>query len=344
MRTSELKTLIFNVYPKKLKRPIQNFVLIGFLWALAFSQAEAMPHSYPSKDTQRCLKLLEKAENLYGIPPQLLKAIALTESGRMQGDRFVPWPWTINVNGKGFFYATKTEAIQAVRNFQKKGIKSIDVGCMQINLMHHPDAFDSLEEAFDPASNIRYGAEFLVRLRDNNKGVWKQAVGLYHSGRPDLYEPYRQKVIKIWYENRKQKHRLNPYRRQSPPPWQSSYRRYMQHDENEPVTLAREARLVLTKASLPSQTLTSSETKRVPSLKALRGTAIKMLYATDTQASTTRLRQVKSRLRPQSRFVSAKKFDPPVKKILPLRASYQTINPNLKPGPLIMAYNLKNIS
>ena len=35
---------------------------------------------------------------------------------------------------------------------------------MQINLFHHPDAFASLDAAFDPMDNIAYGADFLRRL------------------------------------------------------------------------------------------------------------------------------------------------------------------------------------
>ena len=202
--------MTFNLYAKIFKRLREIFGLLGFLRLSIVFQAEAQPNSCALGDIQHCLKLLERVENLYAIPSQLLKAIALTESGRMEGDHFVPWPWTINVKRKGYFYRTKADAIRAVQKFQKQGIRSIDVGCMQINLMHHPHAFSSLEEAFDPAANIRYWAEFLVRHRDSNKGLWKHAVGLYHSGRPTLYESYRQKMFKIWYENRKKKHRFNP--------------------------------------------------------------------------------------------------------------------------------------
>ena len=42
--------------------------------------------------------------------------------------------------------------------------KSVDVGCMQISLTYHPDAFSSMDQAFDPASNADYGARFLAQL------------------------------------------------------------------------------------------------------------------------------------------------------------------------------------
>ena len=34
-----------------------------------------------------------------GVPSPVLYAIALQESGVRQGDRIVPWPWTLNVAG-----------------------------------------------------------------------------------------------------------------------------------------------------------------------------------------------------------------------------------------------------
>ena len=108
---------------------------------------------------------------------------------------------------------------------------------------------------------------------------------------------------------------------------------------------SQEARLVFTKASPLPQEALPFKTQRVPSLRSLRGDGFKMLYAAAaTQASATRLRQVKSRLQNKSGLTAAQKFDPPVKKILPLRANYQTVNPNLRPGPLIMAYNSQPIN
>jgi soluble lytic murein transglycosylase-like protein len=74
-------------------------------------------------------------------------------------------------------------------------VRSIDVGCAQINLMYHPSAFASVEQAFDPASNADYAARFLKELRDTTAGGnWMTAAGDYHSLTPELAEPYRQQV------------------------------------------------------------------------------------------------------------------------------------------------------
>jgi hypothetical protein len=67
-----------------------------------------------------------------------------------------PWPWAIDADGVGQFFATKAQAVAAVAALQAQGVHSIDVGCMQVNLMHHPDAFMSLDQAFDPTANTAF--------------------------------------------------------------------------------------------------------------------------------------------------------------------------------------------
>ncbi len=74
-------------------------------------------------------------------------------------------------------------------------MRSIDVGCAQVNLMHHPTAFASLEQAFDPAANADYAARFLKQLWGTTAGGnWMTAAGHYHSQTPELADPYRQQV------------------------------------------------------------------------------------------------------------------------------------------------------
>jgi hypothetical protein len=141
---------------------------------------------------------------MQSIPRHLLAAIALAESGRKHptlGKR-MPWPWTVMAEGQGRYLPTKEAAIQEVRELQAKGIGNIDVGCMQVNLYYHPDAFFSLEQAFDPASNVAYAGRFLRSLFADS-GAWDEAAGRYHSATPELKDPYRDKVVQIW--NREQR-------------------------------------------------------------------------------------------------------------------------------------------
>jgi hypothetical protein len=169
------------------------------IWAaLALGAAALVPDSAAAA-ADRCASLIARAEQREGIPRRLLRAISLAESGRHDRVRnaLVSWPWTINVRGDGKFFATKSAAVKAVKKYRARGIHSIDVGCMQVNLMHHPKAFSSVEAAFEPKRNVAYAAAFLRRLREAS-GSWIQAIANYHSQDGDRGRRYMLRVLQIW--------------------------------------------------------------------------------------------------------------------------------------------------
>jgi len=147
---------------------------------------------------QQCRTAINEAERTGGVPERLMQAIGIMESGRRDETGAVSaYPWTINAQGIGSYYASKAEAIAAVTALRARGINSIDVGCMQVNLMHHASAFASLDEAFDPAANARYAARFLNRLLAQT-GSWPGATAGYHSLTPGIGDDYARKVLAIW--------------------------------------------------------------------------------------------------------------------------------------------------
>jgi len=99
--------------------------------------------------------------------------------------------------GEGRYFTRKAEAVAEVRALQRRGVTNIDVGCMQINLQHHPDAFANLEEAFDPTANTAYAARFLASLR-GSAGSWLRAAAYYHSRTPERAKAYSDKVRRLW--------------------------------------------------------------------------------------------------------------------------------------------------
>jgi Transglycosylase SLT domain len=147
----------------------------------------------------QCRAAIQAAEHGTRIPSNLLAAIGMVESGRPDPatGQVHPWPWTINAEGQGMVFNTKADAITAVQKLQAQGIHSIDVGCMQVNLMHHPQAFASLDEAFDPPANARYAARFLQELFTRT-GTWPMAAAFYHSATPDLGQDYSRRVMAVW--------------------------------------------------------------------------------------------------------------------------------------------------
>lgn len=169
------------------------------LLVLAGVPAKADPVTPPGwlqQQAAECQSAIARAETLYKLPHGLLGAIARTESGRpitaMNDVR--AWPWTIDADGKGLFLDSKAAAIAWVRQAVTHGARFIDVGCMQVDLQLHPNAFASLDEAFDPERNTDYAARYLLSLRAEAKGDWNVAVGLYHSHTPELAAAYRELV------------------------------------------------------------------------------------------------------------------------------------------------------
>jgi len=114
-----------------------------------------------------CAAEIARVERAEAIPAHLLGAIARVESGRWNraDGAIFAWPWTVTAGGRGRFLPDKQAAIAEVRRLRADGIANIDVGCMQINLLHHPDAFADLDTAFDPAANVAYAGRFLTELR-----------------------------------------------------------------------------------------------------------------------------------------------------------------------------------
>ncbi|HEX3347999.1 MAG TPA: transglycosylase SLT domain-containing protein [Acetobacteraceae bacterium] len=143
----------------------------------------------PTTPSGLCDAAITATEAKLGIPKGLLHAIGTVESGH--------WPWIIDVAGEDRMFQTKDEAVAATQALLAQGVKSIDVGCVQVNLMWHPNAFASLDDAFEPRNNVAYGGHFLRELYVA-LGSWDSAAGAYHSQTPDLAEPYRQLVMARW--------------------------------------------------------------------------------------------------------------------------------------------------
>jgi hypothetical protein len=150
-------------------------------------------------ETFQCLEATRKIESEYNIPPHILSAIALTESGRRDHKTKLqmPWPWTANIGGAGRYFKTKNEALLTFKQLIAKKNYMFDVGCMQINWRYHKNAFSSIEQALDPYYNVRYAAEFLTSLYAQT-GSWTQAAVYYHSKTPVYYQKYRKIVGTNW--------------------------------------------------------------------------------------------------------------------------------------------------
>lgn len=153
--------------------------------------------AYDQRDP--CGAETRRQERLQAIPDGLLTAIAHVESGRYDGARraLIAWPWTVMAEGKGRYLPSKAAAIAEVMALKGRGVRNIDVGCMQVNLQVHGEAFPDLDTAFDPRANVAYAARFLKDLQAET-GSWATAGTHYHSRTPHLAARYRIKLATAW--------------------------------------------------------------------------------------------------------------------------------------------------
>ncbi len=145
-----------------------------------------------------CLSEVAAAESRHHLPAGLLVSMALVESGRTRPDGTVsPWPWTLRAQGQGRYFETSEDAQREARKSLAAGDALIDVGCLQVDLFHHPDAFPTLAAAFDPRQNADYAARYLADLAQA-RGSWLEGVAAYNAGRPFDGVDYLSKVLYRW--------------------------------------------------------------------------------------------------------------------------------------------------
>ena len=124
-----------------------------------------------------CEREMARAAELHGIPLGILYAVGLTETGR----RGALNPYALGAEGQTVFARNMDDAIASFEAMRQKGIKLIDLGCMQINHYYHGGKFVSVRAMFDPARNVDYAARFLKELKQR-EGSWTMAVARYNAG------------------------------------------------------------------------------------------------------------------------------------------------------------------
>jgi len=67
--------------------------------------------------------------------------------------------------------------------------RSVDIGLMQINWKFHGRHFDSLEQLFEPKTNVMYAAKYLHKLLRRH-GSTERAVAFYHSNTQQYQAKY----------------------------------------------------------------------------------------------------------------------------------------------------------
>lgn len=126
------------------------------------------------------------AAQSHGVPPEVLYALASTESAITLENGRRPWPWTLNVAGKGYYFESRDAACTAL--YQALGqTQVIDVGIAQLNYRWQPQLFGAGNrfvdpcDALDPYANLDEAAKLLrSHFDDSGTDDWLVAAGRYH--------------------------------------------------------------------------------------------------------------------------------------------------------------------
>lgn len=122
-----------------------------------------------------------------GVPSEVLYSVALQESGTRLRGQLVPWPWTLNVAGASYRFATRNDACRALMiAIQTAGPARVDVGLGQTNVKANGHRYSTPCEGLDPYKNLVVTARILVEQKSKG-GDWITAAGRYH--RPAGGEP-----------------------------------------------------------------------------------------------------------------------------------------------------------
>lgn len=145
----------------------------------------------PASETMNiCRQAATAAADRHDIPREVMQAITLVETRTRRDGQSGPWPWTVNVAGKGGWFESRAAALLHAQRALAGGETSFDVGCFQLNFRWHGKHFASIDHMFEPEPSGDYAARFLKDLHAET-GDWLRAAGLYHSRTPKHSNRYR---------------------------------------------------------------------------------------------------------------------------------------------------------
>lgn len=116
-----------------------------------------------------------------GIPAAVLFSVACQESVLRFGDKSLPYPWTLCVQGVAQRFNTQDAAVERLTQCLLNGVTNVDCGLLQVNWGWHTARLGSPRRALDPYANLGVGAVLLHEHFDATKGDWFEAVGRYHN-------------------------------------------------------------------------------------------------------------------------------------------------------------------
>jgi YHS domain-containing protein len=172
---------------------------------------EAFPANAADPSKNLCGSYIKSIVKRIKVIPEIIWAVSKTESTY----RGQPWPWSINLNGKSYYFKDRKALNRFLDKTPKHKRKQIDIGCMQLNYQYHGWKFKNIKDMADPQKNMIFGSLYLYELflkekirqlkkkvKNPKKSIlhdyqlWGIAVGKYHSKTQKRGRKYAQNVMR----------------------------------------------------------------------------------------------------------------------------------------------------
>ena len=157
----------------------------------------------PTGDDTACGVAIAATEKANRLPPQILNAIGIVESGRV--DRrtglIAPWPFAINVAGRGCDVRQRRTRPSPRCRPRRARVSSPSTwaACRSTSPTTRTRVRQLTGSVRSRRQNVRYAA-VLPRpaLSPRAGGDWGNAIGAYHSANPAFGPAYAQTVAAVW--------------------------------------------------------------------------------------------------------------------------------------------------
>ena len=165
-----------------------------------FAQASVVDTINAGTQKTDSVSLLIKANCPSNLPVAVVRKILTHESKSFYAQNAQPWPWTLNINGKGHYYDSIEDAVTAAQQALDSGARRLGVGLGQIEWSYHAGRFDNdIAMSLDPARNVSVVCDILEEgFNDSRVQTVRDLIAYYH--RPVLDDTgygYAEKVLAL---------------------------------------------------------------------------------------------------------------------------------------------------
>ncbi len=149
---------------------------------LIFPLLLASLSSFANESTHELIKRICKTND---VDTSLILKIITHESKSYFKSQAQPWPWTLNINGKGYYFNSYSEAVEHANKALKSNPRRFGVGIGQIEWAFHKSRFKDVSEALNPIKNLQVVRDILYEGKKIGISNAYELAAYYHRPKRD---------------------------------------------------------------------------------------------------------------------------------------------------------------